>query len=150
MRDWHSRNFGSSFPRVPMAKVAVLPCPKRNQKMRIGAKDGSEHALANTRQMPRLTPKSVQDRQGQFSSQKFLKHVEGDSIQTRKMVLFVDSSSLARPSTKDCQDKGVFAKLQAPRERSRTVPDCACAIKSRPIMVGRIARCWIAEGFSKP
>jgi hypothetical protein len=29
------------------------------------------------------------------------------------------------------------------------VPDCACAITSRPWVMGRIARCWIAEGFSK-
>lgn len=26
MRDWHSRSLGSSLARVPMAKVAVLPC----------------------------------------------------------------------------------------------------------------------------
>ena len=30
------------------------------------------------------------------------------------------------------------------------VPDCACAITSRPPMMGRIARCWMADGFSKP
>ena len=29
------------------------------------------------------------------------------------------------------------------------VPDCAWAMTSRPWMIGRIARCWIAEGFSK-
>jgi hypothetical protein len=29
------------------------------------------------------------------------------------------------------------------------VPDCACATTSRPWVMGRIARCWIAEGFSK-
>lgn len=29
------------------------------------------------------------------------------------------------------------------------VPDCACAITSRPWVMGKIARCWIAEGFSK-
>jgi hypothetical protein len=29
------------------------------------------------------------------------------------------------------------------------VPDCACAITSRPWVMGRIARCWMAEGFSK-
>eukprot|EP00958_Prasinococcus_capsulatus_P024517 scaffold3836_cov417-Prasinococcus_capsulatus_cf.AAC.19 len=30
------------------------------------------------------------------------------------------------------------------------VPDCACAITSRPLMIGMTARCWMAEGFSKP
>jgi hypothetical protein len=30
------------------------------------------------------------------------------------------------------------------------VPDCACAIVSRALMSGTIARCWIADGFSKP
>ena len=30
------------------------------------------------------------------------------------------------------------------------VPDWACAITSRPWIQGIIARCWIAEGFSKP
>ena len=30
------------------------------------------------------------------------------------------------------------------------VPDCACAIVSRFIISGLIARCWIADGFSKP
>jgi hypothetical protein len=30
------------------------------------------------------------------------------------------------------------------------VPDCACAITSRPSTIGFTARCWIAEGFSKP
>lgn len=29
------------------------------------------------------------------------------------------------------------------------VPDCACAMTSRPFTIGRIARCWIADGFSK-
>lgn len=29
------------------------------------------------------------------------------------------------------------------------VPDCAWAITSRPLVMGRMARCWIAEGFSK-
>ena len=29
------------------------------------------------------------------------------------------------------------------------VPDCACAIVSRFIISGLIARCWIADGFSK-
>jgi len=29
------------------------------------------------------------------------------------------------------------------------VPDWAWAITSRPWVMGRIARCWIAEGFSK-
>mmetsp|Transcript_44215 Transcript_44215/g.70974 ORF Transcript_44215/g.70974 Transcript_44215/m.70974 type:complete len:203 (+) Transcript_44215:1042-1650(+) len=30
------------------------------------------------------------------------------------------------------------------------VPDCACAMTSRPEQMGMMARCWIAEGFSKP
>ena len=30
------------------------------------------------------------------------------------------------------------------------VPDCACAMTSRPPVMGRIARCWMADGFSKP
>jgi len=30
------------------------------------------------------------------------------------------------------------------------VPDCDCAITSRPWDIGTIARCWIAEGFSNP
>lgn len=30
------------------------------------------------------------------------------------------------------------------------VPDCACAMTSRPAMIGLMARCWMAEGFSKP
>jgi hypothetical protein len=30
------------------------------------------------------------------------------------------------------------------------VPDWACAMVSRIIMRGLIARCWIADGFSKP
>lgn len=30
------------------------------------------------------------------------------------------------------------------------VPDWACAITSRPLITGTIARCWMAEGFSKP
>ena len=30
------------------------------------------------------------------------------------------------------------------------VPLCACAIVSRPLRIGMIARCWIADGFSKP
>jgi hypothetical protein len=30
------------------------------------------------------------------------------------------------------------------------VPDWACAMVSCPLMMGMIARCWIAEGFSKP
>ena len=30
------------------------------------------------------------------------------------------------------------------------VPDCACAMVSRIIISGLIARCWIADGFSKP
>jgi len=30
------------------------------------------------------------------------------------------------------------------------VPDWACAITSLPLTTGTIARCWIAEGFSKP
>jgi hypothetical protein len=30
------------------------------------------------------------------------------------------------------------------------VPDCACAMVSRIIRRGLIARCWIADGFSKP
>jgi hypothetical protein len=29
------------------------------------------------------------------------------------------------------------------------VPDCAWAITSLPWVIGKIARCWIAEGFSK-
>ncbi len=29
------------------------------------------------------------------------------------------------------------------------VPDCACAITSRPWIIGKSARCWIADGFSK-
>ena len=29
------------------------------------------------------------------------------------------------------------------------VPDWACAMTSRPCVMGKIARCWIAEGFSK-
>ena len=30
------------------------------------------------------------------------------------------------------------------------VPDCAWAITSLPLMIGLMARCWMAEGFSKP
>ena len=30
------------------------------------------------------------------------------------------------------------------------VPDCAWAITSLPLMIGLIARCWMADGFSKP
>jgi len=30
------------------------------------------------------------------------------------------------------------------------VPDCACAIVSRIMISGLIARCWMADGFSKP
>ncbi len=30
------------------------------------------------------------------------------------------------------------------------VPDCAWAITSRPLMLGTMARCWMADGFSKP
>jgi hypothetical protein len=30
------------------------------------------------------------------------------------------------------------------------VPDCDWAITSWPWVMGRIARCWIADGFSKP
>jgi hypothetical protein len=29
------------------------------------------------------------------------------------------------------------------------VPDCAWAITSRPLVMGRMARAWMAEGFSK-
>ena len=29
------------------------------------------------------------------------------------------------------------------------VPDCACAITSRPLMMGTMALCWMADGFSK-
>ena len=31
-----------------------------------------------------------------------------------------------------------------------TVPDWAWAMRSRPRMVGLMALCWMAEGFSKP
>lgn len=30
------------------------------------------------------------------------------------------------------------------------VPDWAWAMTSRPVMMGMTARCWMAEGFSKP
>jgi hypothetical protein len=30
------------------------------------------------------------------------------------------------------------------------VPDWAWAMQSRPVMMGMMARCWIAEGRSKP
>lgn len=30
------------------------------------------------------------------------------------------------------------------------VPDCAWAITSRPLTIGMILLCWIADGFSKP
>ena len=30
------------------------------------------------------------------------------------------------------------------------VPDCACAMTSRLLMICEIARCWIADGFSNP
>jgi hypothetical protein len=30
------------------------------------------------------------------------------------------------------------------------VPDCAWAITSRPLRMGAIALCWIADGLSKP
>lgn len=30
------------------------------------------------------------------------------------------------------------------------VPDCACAMTSRPWTMGSTARCWMADGFSKP
>jgi len=30
------------------------------------------------------------------------------------------------------------------------VPDCACAMTSRPFAMGLMDRCWIADGFSKP
>jgi hypothetical protein len=30
------------------------------------------------------------------------------------------------------------------------VPDCACAIVSFRSTSGRMARCWMADGFSKP
>jgi hypothetical protein len=30
------------------------------------------------------------------------------------------------------------------------VPLCDCAMRSRPFVIGTMARCWIAEGFSKP
>ena len=30
------------------------------------------------------------------------------------------------------------------------VPDCAWAMTSRPLMMGLMARCWMAEGFSNP
>jgi hypothetical protein len=34
--------------------------------------------------------------------------------------------------------------------RALHLPDCACAITSSPIRIGFTARCWIADGFSKP
>jgi hypothetical protein len=30
------------------------------------------------------------------------------------------------------------------------VPLCACAMTSRPERMGTTARCWMADGFSKP
>jgi hypothetical protein len=30
------------------------------------------------------------------------------------------------------------------------VPDCAWAMTSVPLMTGTMARCWMADGFSKP
>jgi hypothetical protein len=30
------------------------------------------------------------------------------------------------------------------------VPLCACAMTSRPDRMGTTARCWMADGFSKP
>ncbi|MPD06850.1 hypothetical protein E2C01_102681 [Portunus trituberculatus] len=30
------------------------------------------------------------------------------------------------------------------------VPDCACAMTSRPFTMGLMARCWMADGFSNP
>jgi hypothetical protein len=34
--------------------------------------------------------------------------------------------------------------------RALHLPDCACAITSSPIRMGFTARCWMADGFSKP
>ena len=43
----------------------------------------------------------------------------------------------------------IWQRVMAIRE-VLPVPDCACAMTSRPWVMGSTARCWMAEGFSKP
>ena len=44
----------------------------------------------------------------------------------------------------------IFSRIAIENVAVFPVPDCAWAITSSPLMHGTIARCWIADGFSKP
>ena len=43
-----------------------------------------------------------------------------------------------------------FWQMDMAMREDLPVPDCACAMTSLPCTMGSRARCWMAEGFSKP
>lgn len=145
MRDWHSRSLGSSLARVPMAKVAVLPCVFMCQEQE---KENQERSDVCTVPNTRV---------GVWWS--ILSKNEGSDFElglsTRRGWLFSDSKDGV--IFNDRHSPSFFPQYHYDQHKCRlsiffslTVPDWACAIKSRPNMVGLIALCWIAEGFSKP
>ena len=56
------------------------------------------------------------------------------------------------PETEERQGESERATYNAKRETIVCThsPDCAWAMTSLPVRVGFTARCWMAEGFSKP
>ena len=44
----------------------------------------------------------------------------------------------------------MFCRMEMENVAVLPVPDCACAMTSRLLTICEIARCWIADGFSKP